>query len=97
MAVYRYDDRIPQIGKNVYISDSARVIGDVTIGDKCYIGHGAIVRGDYGKIIIGSGSAIEENTTLHIRPNGILELEESYSWQTNQIPCCYRNWCYYRI
>jgi carbonic anhydrase/acetyltransferase-like protein (isoleucine patch superfamily) len=77
MAVYRYGDRIPQIGKNSYISDSARVIGDVTIGDNCYIGHGAIVRGDYGKIIIGSGSAIEENCTLHIRPNGVLELEES--------------------
>jgi len=77
MAVYRYDDRIPKIGKKVYISDSARVIGDVTIGDNCYIGHGAIVRGDYGKIIIGAGSAIEENAILHIRPNGILELEES--------------------
>ena len=77
MAVYRYDDRIPQIGKNVYISDSARVIGDVTIGDNCYVGHGAIVRGDYGKIIIGAGSAIEENAILHIRPDGILELEES--------------------
>ena len=77
MAVYRYDDRIPKIGKSVYISDSARVIGDITIGDNCYIGHGAIVRGDYGKIIIGAGSAIEENAILHIRPNGILELEES--------------------
>lgn len=77
MSVYRYDDRIPKIGKNVYISDSARVIGDITIGDNCYIGHGAIVRGDYGKIIIGAGSAIEENTTLHIRPNGTLELKES--------------------
>ncbi len=76
MAVYRYDDKIPKIGKKVYISDSARVIGDVTIGDNCYIGHGAIVRGDYGKIIIGAGSAIEENAILHIRPNGILELEE---------------------
>jgi len=77
MAVYRYDDRIPKIGKKVYISDSARVIGDIIIGDNCYIGHGAIVRGDYGKIIIGAGSAIEENAILHIRPNGILELEES--------------------
>ncbi len=77
MAVYRYGDRIPQIGKNSYISDSARVIGDVTIEDNCYIGHGAIVRGDYGKIIIGTGTAIEENAILHIRPNGILTLEQS--------------------
>jgi len=41
MAVYRYGERIPKIGKNSYISDSARVIGDVTIADNCYIGHGA--------------------------------------------------------
>jgi len=77
MAVYSYGERIPQIGKNSYISDSARVIGDVTIEENCYIGHGAIVRGDYGKIIIRPGTAIEENAILHIRPNGILELEES--------------------
>jgi len=76
MAIYRYGERIPRIGKNSYISDSARVIGDVTIADNCYIGHGAIVRGDYGKIIIGAGTAVEENAILHIRPNGILELEE---------------------
>lgn len=76
MAVYQYGQKIPQIGKDSYISDSARVIGDVTIGDNCYIGHGAIVRGDYGKIIIGTGTAIEENAILHIRPHGILELED---------------------
>ncbi|MCK5311611.1 MAG: gamma carbonic anhydrase family protein [Desulfobacteraceae bacterium] len=77
MAIYQYDNFIPKIGNNSYISDSARVIGDVTIGEDCYIGHGAILRGDYGRIIIGSGTAIEENAVLHIRPNGILELEKS--------------------
>ncbi len=29
MAVYKYGDRVPKIGENTYISDSARVIGDV--------------------------------------------------------------------
>ncbi len=76
MAVYQYKDRIPRIGKNCYISDSARVIGDVVISDNCYVGHGAILRGDYGRIVIKSGSAIEENAVLHIRPDGVLELEE---------------------
>jgi len=77
MAVYRYDNFVPSIGNNSYISDSARVIGDVTIGQDCYIGHGAILRGDYGRIIIGDGTAIEENAVLHIRPKGTLELEKS--------------------
>ena len=76
MAIYRYGDRIPQIGQDSFISDAATVIGDVTIGDNCYIGHGSILRGDYGSIKIGNGTAIEENAVLHIRPEGLLELEE---------------------
>ncbi len=76
MTVYQYGNRIPKIGKNTYISDSARVIGDVEIQDNCYIGHGAIIRGDYGTIHIGRGTAVEEGAILHIRPDGLLELED---------------------
>jgi len=76
MAIFRYGDRIPQISRESYISDTATVIGDVTIAGNCYIGHGSILRGDYGSIKIGNGTAIEENAVLHIRPDGLLELEE---------------------
>jgi len=76
MAIYKYENRIPEIGKDCFISDSARVIGDVKIGNNCYIGHGAVLRGDYGSISIGDGTAIEENAVLHIRPDGLLKLEE---------------------
>ncbi len=76
MAIYRFKNRIPKIGKNTFVSDSARVIGDVRIGDNCYVGHGAIIRGDYGSIKIGNGTAVEEGANLHIRPNGLLTLEE---------------------
>jgi len=76
MALYQYGDRVPKIGKDVYVSDSARVIGDVEIGDGCYIGHGAILRGDYGSIRLGAGTAIEENAVIHIRPDGLSILGE---------------------
>lgn len=76
MAIYRYGDRIPRIGRESFISDTSVVIGDVVIGENCYIGHGSVLRGDYGSIKIGNGTAIEENAILHIRPDGLLELEE---------------------
>jgi len=76
MAIYRYGDRLPRVGQNSFVSDTSIVIGDVLIGDNCYIGHGSILRGDYGSIRIGDGTAIEENALLHIRPDGLLELEE---------------------
>lgn len=76
MALYSYGDRVPRIGRDVYVSDSARVIGDVEIGDGCWIGHGAILRGDYGSVRLGAGTAIEENAVIHIRPDGLIVLGE---------------------
>ncbi len=76
MAIYKFNNRVPVIGKNSFVSDSALVIGDVIIGDNCYVGHGAILRGDYGTIEIGNGTAVEEGANLHIRPNGILKIGE---------------------
>ncbi|MDD5724072.1 MAG: gamma carbonic anhydrase family protein [Syntrophales bacterium] len=69
--LYKFDGNQPVVGKNSYISDSARVIGDVVIGDNCYIGHGAILRGDYGRIEIGDGTAVEEGVIVHAPPNDI--------------------------
>jgi carbonic anhydrase/acetyltransferase-like protein (isoleucine patch superfamily) len=76
MALYRFEERTPTVAKGAYVSDSARVIGDVTIGEECYIGHGAILRGDYGSIRIGPGTAIEENAVVHIKPNGLSTIGE---------------------
>jgi carbonic anhydrase/acetyltransferase-like protein (isoleucine patch superfamily) len=69
--LYEFDGRKPEIGGDVYISDQAVIIGDVKIGDGCYVGPGAILRGDYGRIEIGSGTAVEENVTIHAPPQGV--------------------------
>jgi len=65
MAVYKYGKHEPAIGKECYISDSARVVGNVVLEECCYVGHGDVIRADYGKIRIGRGSAIEENPVIH--------------------------------
>jgi carbonic anhydrase/acetyltransferase-like protein (isoleucine patch superfamily) len=66
--LYKFDGKRPTIGKYTYVSDLATVIGDVIIGDNCYIGHGAILRGDYGRIEIGQGTAVEEGVIIHAPP-----------------------------
>lgn len=71
MAIYKFDNFIPQIGKDCYIAESSEIIGNVKIGDECYIGPNAVIRGDYGKIVIGNGTAIEESVIIHARPNEI--------------------------
>ena len=67
--LYEYNERYPKVGQGSYVSETAQVIGDVVIGDNCYIGHGAILRGDYGSITVGSGSAVEEGVVVHAPPD----------------------------
>lgn len=74
--LYSFDGKQPSIGKDTYVSETALVIGDVTIGDNCYIGHGAILRGDYGRIEIGSGTAVEEGVVMHAPPKETCKVGE---------------------
>ena len=66
--LFRFDGRQPVIGEGAYVSETAQVIGDVRIGNDCYIGHGVILRGDYGTIEIGSETAVEEGVIIHAPP-----------------------------
>lgn len=68
MAIYQFEDRIPSIGQDTYVHPSASIIGDVSIGEGCWIGPGACIRGDYGRVIIGNCTSIEENVVVHARP-----------------------------
>jgi len=69
--LYKFDKKQPVVGKSSYVSDISRVIGDVVIGENCYIGHGAILRGDYGRIEIGDGTAVEEGAIIHAPPDHV--------------------------
>jgi phenylacetic acid degradation protein len=66
--LYEFDNKRPTTGRGTYVSDLATVIGNVVIGDNCYIGHGAIIRGDYGRIEIKDGTAVEEGAVIHAPP-----------------------------
>ena len=72
--LYKFDGKQPAVGKDTYVIELARVIGDVTIGDNCYIGHGGILRGDYGRIEKGSGTAIEEGVMVHVPPDDLCRI-----------------------
>lgn len=69
MAIYQFEGRKPRVAQGTFVAESASVIGDVQIGKDAYIGHGVILRGDYGSIIIGEGTAVEEGVIVHARPN----------------------------
>jgi len=62
---------MPRLGEGTFVHPSADVFGDVTIGRGCWIGPGARLRGDYGTIIVGDYTSIEDNCVIHARPGEV--------------------------
>jgi len=63
-----FEGRTPEIGPGTYVHPSADVFGNVQLGAGCWIGPGARIRGDYGRIEIGDHTAVEDNVVIHARP-----------------------------
>ena len=55
----------PKIADSAYINEAAYIIGDVEIGEDSNVWPGAVIRGDFGKIIIGKDSSVEDNCVIH--------------------------------
>ncbi|GAB4262232.1 MULTISPECIES: gamma carbonic anhydrase family protein [Deferrisoma] len=69
MALFEFEGRRPSVDPSAFVSETAIVVGDVRIGPRVYVGHGAILRADYGTIVVGAESAVEEGAVVHINPD----------------------------
>jgi len=64
--IKQFKDKIPKLGDDVYVSENAMVIGEVTLGDKVNIWFGAVIRGDMHYIKIGNRTNIQDNSVVHV-------------------------------
>ncbi len=55
----------PSIAEDVFLAETAVVIGDVEIGANCSIWYNAVLRGDVNSIKIGEGSNIQDGVVIH--------------------------------
>ena len=52
--------------KDIWIAEEAVVTGDVAIGAGSSVYYFSVIRGDEEQIVIGEGTNIQENCTLHV-------------------------------
>src|SRR6266567_4756097 len=56
----------PTIADDVFIAPGAVVIGNVTIHAGASVWYNTVIRGDTAPIVIGRGTNIQDNCTLHV-------------------------------
>ena len=65
MPCYSFEGIRPAVHPTSFLHPTASLIGDVIVGPGCYIGAGASLRGDFGRIIVEGDTSIQDNCTLH--------------------------------
>jgi carbonic anhydrase/acetyltransferase-like protein (isoleucine patch superfamily) len=76
MAIFEFDGFRPVIHPTAFVHPQANVTGNVFIGRDVYIGPGAVLRGDWGKIDIKDGCNVQENCVVHMFPGTTVVLME---------------------
>lgn len=64
--IFSYQDKHPKISKNVFVANSADVIGDVEVGEDSSIWFGCVIRGDVNSIKIGKNTSIQDLSMIHV-------------------------------
>ena len=65
MPIYALGSRTPTIHHDAFVHPDAVVIGDVRIGAESSIWPSAVLRGDYGTIIVGERTSIQDGAVVH--------------------------------
>jgi carbonic anhydrase/acetyltransferase-like protein (isoleucine patch superfamily) len=65
MAIYALGASEPDIAPSAFVHPDATVIGDVTIGEESTVWPQAVLRGDYGKIVVGARTNIQDGAVIH--------------------------------
>lgn len=66
--IYEFNGMRPSIHPSAFVHETATVLGNVQIGKNVYIGPGAAIRGDWGRVVIEDGCNVQESCTIHMFP-----------------------------
>lgn len=79
MAIYQLGEYAPDIAASAYITDSATVVGRVTIKAHSSVWFQATVRGDHEDIVVGENCNLQDGAVLHADPGFPLTLADNVS------------------
>jgi carbonic anhydrase/acetyltransferase-like protein (isoleucine patch superfamily) len=60
-----FEGKEPSVAPDAFIAPTAVLIGDVVVEQGASIWFGAVLRGDFDRIVVGAGSSVQDNCVVH--------------------------------
>src|SRR3981189_410875 len=68
MPLFAFEGRAPRIDPTAFVAPTATLIGDVAGEGGASVWFNAVLRGDYGPIVVREGANVQDGSVLHAPP-----------------------------
>ena len=63
--MFAFEGRSPRVSASAWVAPTATLVGDVTVEDEASVWYGAVLRADFGPIIVRRGANVQDGSVLH--------------------------------
>jgi carbonic anhydrase/acetyltransferase-like protein (isoleucine patch superfamily) len=74
--LFSFEGHAPVISPTAWIAPTATLVGDITVEDDASIWYGAVLRADFGPIVVRRGANIQDGSVLHGGGNPACDIGE---------------------
>jgi carbonic anhydrase/acetyltransferase-like protein (isoleucine patch superfamily) len=76
MPLFAFEGREPRVSPAAWIAPTATLVGDVRVEEDASIWYGAVLRADFGPIIVRCGANVQDGSVLHGGQDPVTEIGE---------------------
>jgi carbonic anhydrase/acetyltransferase-like protein (isoleucine patch superfamily) len=76
MPLFEFEDRRPEVSPAAWIAPTATLIGDVRVEAEASVWYGAVLRADFGPILVRRGANVQDGSVLHGGTDPVTEVGE---------------------
>ena len=76
MPLFAFEGREPDVSPGAWIAPTATLVGDVRVEAEASVWYGAVLRADFGPILVRRGANIQDGSVLHGGDDPVTEVGE---------------------
>jgi carbonic anhydrase/acetyltransferase-like protein (isoleucine patch superfamily) len=74
MPLFSFEGRAPVVSSRAWIAPTATLVGEVYVEDDASVWYGAVLRGDFGSIIVRRGANVQDGSVVHGGSDPVTEI-----------------------
>jgi carbonic anhydrase/acetyltransferase-like protein (isoleucine patch superfamily) len=74
MPLFSFEGKRPNVHPSAFIAPTAVLVGDVTVEEHASIWYNAVLRADFGPIVVRRGANVQDGAVVHVTPLNAVEI-----------------------